>query len=166
MLYSMGLDLDAIIPRSTRIKATLLVALAAIALVFLGHFVWDAQSAITSFVLLLTAIGTPWAVITLMTHYRCKGRYDVQALQVYNIGMQGGSYWHYAGWNVQATIAWAFGAIVGLAAVSTPMYEGPLIVLTDGIDLSFVLSGITAGMVYWGLVKSQSMSIISRESSI
>lgn len=66
MLYSMGLDLDAILPRSTRIRATLIGAVVSTFFVFIGHFIWDAQSAMTSFVLLLTAIGTPWAVITLM----------------------------------------------------------------------------------------------------
>ncbi len=59
MLYSMGLDLDAILPRATRARATLVVAAVATAFVFLGHFASDAQTAMTSFVLLLTAIGTP-----------------------------------------------------------------------------------------------------------
>ncbi len=36
----------------------------------------------TSFVLLLTAIGTPWAVITLIGFVRCGGVYDADALQV------------------------------------------------------------------------------------
>ena len=70
MLYSMGLDLDAILPRATRTRATLVVAVVATGFVFLGHFAWNAQSAMTSFVLLLTAIGTPWAVITMIAHVR------------------------------------------------------------------------------------------------
>lgn len=148
ILYSMGLDLDAIIPRSTRIMATLIVTVAATFFVFLGHFIWDAQSAMTSFVLLLTAIGTPWAVITLIAHYRCNGEYDNEALQIFNRRAHGGIYWFYAGWNIQAATAWLIGAAVGLCAVSTPLYEGPLIVLTSGIDMSFVLSGVTAGVVY------------------
>jgi len=148
MLYSMGLDLDAIIPRSTRITATLIVAAVATIFVFLGHFIWDAQSAMTSFVLLLTAIGTPWAVITLIAHHRCNSEYDKQALQIYNRNERGGIYWFYAGWNIQATTAWIIGAATGLCAVSTPLYEGPLIALTGRVDFSFVLSGITGGSVY------------------
>lgn len=147
-LYSMGLDLDAILPRSTRVGATLMAACAATCLVFLGHFVWDAQSAITSFILLLTAIGTPWAVIILIAHFRCKGIYDQQALQVFNKHTRGGIYWFYAGWNPQAVTAWAFGSMVGLCASSTPMYEGPLTSFSNDMDLSFILSGIAAGAMY------------------
>ena len=43
---------------------------------------------------------------------------------------------------------WIIGAIMGLCAVSTPLYEGPLTVLTHGLDFSFVLSGMTAGASY------------------
>ncbi|MFF8287620.1 cytosine permease [Streptomyces sp. NPDC016309] len=148
MLYSMGLDLDAVVPRAGRATATLVVAAVATAFVFAGHFVWDARSAMTSFVLLLTAIGTPWAVITLMGHVRCGGRYDPDALQVFNRRARGGAYWFRAGWHPRATASWALGAAVGLAAVSTPLYEGPLLALTGGVDVSFVLSGLVGGGAY------------------
>ncbi|MFI8292380.1 cytosine permease [Streptomyces sp. NPDC085614] len=151
MLYSMGLDLDAILPRATRARATLVVAAVATAFVFLGHFASDAQTAMTSFVLLLTAIGTPWAVITLIGHARCDGVYDPEALQVYNRGTRGGAYWYRAGWHPRATVSWAIGAAVGLAGVSTPLYEGPLLDLTGGIDCSFVLSGLAGGALYAAL---------------
>ncbi|MFF8847072.1 cytosine permease [Streptomyces sp. NPDC015127] len=148
MLYSMGLDLDAILPKATRTRATLVVAVVATGFVFAGHFVWDAQSAMTSFVLLLTAIGTPWAVITLTAHVRLGGAYDAEALQVYNRRARGGAYWFRAGWHPRATASWALGAVVGLAAVSTPLYEGPLLALTGGVDCSFILSGLVGGIAY------------------
>ncbi|MFM9366585.1 cytosine permease [Streptomyces sp. Da 82-17] len=151
MLYSMGLDLDAIVPRASRTQATVIVAVVATAFVFLGHFAWDAQSAMTSFVLLLTAIGTPWAVITLVAHRRLGGTYDPEALQVFNRRSRGGIYWFRAGWEPRATAAWAAGAAVGLASVSTPLYEGPLLPLTGGVDCSFVLSGLVGGVVYLAL---------------
>ncbi|MGW2559968.1 cytosine permease [Streptomyces sp. NPDC001514] len=151
MLYSMGLDLDAIVPRASRTQATVIVAVIATGFVFLGHFAWDAQSAMTSFVLLLTAIGTPWAVITLIGHVRCRGAYDADALQVYNRRTRGGIYWFRAGWEPRATVAWALGAVVGLLSVSTPSYEGPLLALTGGVDCSFVLSGVVGAVVYAGL---------------
>ncbi|MEV7419030.1 cytosine permease [Streptomyces sp. NPDC089919] len=148
MLYSMGLDLDAIIPRATRTKATVIAAVVATAFVFVGSFEWNAQAAMTSFVLLLTAIGTPWAVITLIGFVRCKGVYDAEALQVFNRRSRGGVYWYRGGWNLRATAAWALGAGVGLCAVSTTVYEGPLLALTGGVDCSFVLSGVVGGLAY------------------
>ncbi|MFE9257267.1 cytosine permease [Streptomyces sp. NPDC006879] len=155
MLYSMGLDLDAIVPRATRTQATVVAAVVATGFVFLGSFAWDAQSAMTSFVLLLTALGTPWAVITLMGFIRLRGRYDADSLQVFNRRARGGVYWYSAGWNLRATASWAVGAAVGLAAVSTPLYEGPLLALTGGVDCSFVLSGLVGGLLYGALAETQ-----------
>ncbi|RSS83040.1 cytosine permease [Streptomyces sp. WAC06614] len=151
MLYSMGLDLDAIVPRATRSTATLVAAAVATAFVFVGSFEWDVQSAMTSFVLLLTAIGTPWAVITLIGYVRCRGVYDADALQVFNRRSVGGAYWYRAGWNLRATVSWAVGAGVGLLAVTTPFYQGPLLALTGGVDCSFILSGLVGGLVYTAL---------------
>ncbi|MGW0908033.1 cytosine permease [Streptomyces sp. NPDC002853] len=148
MLYSMGLDLDAILPRASRARATYTVAVVATGCVFVGHYAWEAQDAMTSFVLLLTAIGTPWAVITLIGFARCGGVYDAEALQVFNRRSRGGIYWYRAGWNVPATVSWALGAAVGLAAVSLPSYEGPLLSLTGGVDCSFLLSGVVGGVAY------------------
>ncbi|MFG2643541.1 cytosine permease [Streptomyces sp. NPDC048370] len=163
MLYSMGLDLDAILPKATRARATLVVAVVATAFVFLGHFASDAQSAMTSFVLLLTAIGTPWAVITLIGHARCRGEYDPEALQVYNRRARGGAYWYAAGWHPRATLCWALGAGVGLASVSTPLYEGPLLALTGGIDCSFVLSALVGGLLYAALTPSRATAVVRDE---
>ncbi|MGW4272891.1 cytosine permease [Streptomyces seoulensis] len=151
MLYSMGLDLDAILPRASRARATYTVAVVATVCVFAGHYAWNAQSAMTSFVLLLTAIGTPWAVVTLIGFVRCRGRYDADALQVFNRRSRGGIYWYRAGWNVRATASWAVGAAVGLLAVSLPSYQGPLLHLTGGVDCSFLLSGAAGGLVYLAL---------------
>ncbi|MFE0100817.1 cytosine permease [Streptomyces sp. NPDC059009] len=149
MLYSMGLDLDAILPRASRARATYTVAVVATACVFAGHYAWKAQDAMTSFVLLLTAIGTPWAVITLIGFVRCRGRYDEEALQVFNRRARGGSYWFRGGWNISATAAWALGALVGVLSVSLPSYEGPLLAMTGGVDCSFLLSGAVGGAAYW-----------------
>ncbi|MCX5560993.1 cytosine permease [Streptomyces sp. NBC_00038] len=148
MLYSMGLDLDAIVPRASRAQATLSVAVVATVCVFVGHYASSAQDAMTSFVLLLTAVGTPWAVVTLIGFARCRGVYDPDALQVFNRRSRGGIYWYRGGWNVPAVVAWALGAFVGLLAVSLPSYEGPLLSLTGGVDCSFLLSGGVGGLVY------------------
>lgn len=155
MLYSMGLDLDAILPRASRARATYTVAVVATVCVFVGHYAWEAQDAMTSFVLLLTAIGTPWAVITLIGFVRCGGVYDAEALQVFNRRSRGGIYWYRAGWNIPATVSWALGAVVGLAAVSLPSYEGPLLSLTAGVDCSFLLSGVVGGLAYVALERGR-----------
>lgn len=148
LIYSMGLDLDAILPPVSRVQATILTSVASTALVFLGYFVWDAEDAVTAFVLLLTAIGAPWAVITLIGFHRCRGRYDPDALQVYNRRSRGGLYWFTAGWNLRAVAAWAIGSTIGLLSVDTALFRGPLIEWTFGLDLSFALAAATTAAVY------------------
>jgi purine-cytosine permease-like protein len=165
MLYSMGLDLDAILPRASRARATCTVAVVATACVFVGHYASTAQSAMTSFVLLLTAIGTPWAVITLIGFARCRGVYDAEALQVFNRRARGGIYWFRGGWNIPATAAWALGAAVGLLAVSLPSYEGPLLTWTGGVDCSFLLSGLVGGAVYALLTPAHERAATDTEST-
>lgn len=165
MLYSMGLDLDAIVPKATRARATLVAAGVATAFVFIGSFEWDVQSAMTSFVLLLTAIGTPWAVITLIGYARCRGTYDADALQVFNRRSVGGVYWYRAGWHPAATASWAVGAAVGLLAVTTPFYEGPLLAFTGGVDCSFILSGLTGGLAYAALTLRTAAAPAAAESA-
>ncbi|WP_247745896.1 cytosine permease [Streptomyces oryzae] len=161
MLYSMGLDLDAIVPRTTRTKATYTVAGLSTALVYLGHFVWDAQDAMTAFVLLLTAVGAPWAVIVLIGHIRCRGVYDAEALQVLNRRSIGGRYWYTAGWNLRATVAWAIGSCVGLLAVDTPLYTGPLVPRLGGFDLSFLLSSAVTAAAFLAVTAGGRASVFS-----
>lgn len=148
LIYSMGLDLDAIVPAFSRVTATTLVSALSTVLVFLGYFVWNAQNAVTAFVLLLTAVGTPWAVITLLGFARCRGDYDSESLQVYNRRSTGGIYWYTAGWNLRAALAWVIGSAAGLLSVDTALYAGPLLRLTGGIDVSFLVAATVTAVAF------------------
>lgn len=151
-LYSMGLDLDAILPRLTRTQATIAVAVLSTALVMLGKFVWSAETAVTTFVLVLTSLATPWAVITLIGFARTRGRFDEPSLQVFNRRETGGTYWFTHGWNVDAVIAWLAGSVVGVLSNATDTYVGPIADAAGGIDVSFVTSAAVAAVVYLALV--------------
>lgn len=87
--------------------------------------------------------------------------YDPDALQVFNRRAVGGIYWYSAGWNIPATVSWVLGAIVGLLAVSTSVYEGPLLSLTGGVDCSFILSGLTGGIAYLILSRMQPVPAVA-----
>ena len=102
-----------------------MAAVVATAFVFLGHFAWDAQSAMTSFVLLLTAIGTPWAVITLIGYVRCRGRTTRTPCRSSTAARGAASTGTARAGTSRATASWALGAAVGLLAVSTPVVRGP-----------------------------------------
>jgi purine-cytosine permease-like protein len=148
LLYSMGLDLDAIVPKVSRVQSTTVACLVSTVLVFVGYFLWDAADAVTAFVLLMTAAGTPWAVITLIGFRRSRGLYDGDALQVLNRRSRGGAYWYTHGFSIPAVVSWAIGTAVGLLSVDTTIWHGPLIQLTGGIDVSPLLAGLAGGLAY------------------
>lgn len=147
-LYSMGLDLDAILPRLSRMQATVVVTILATLLVFLGKFVWDAEVAVTAFVVFLTSLATPWAAITLIGLLRSRGRFDQPDLQVFNERRTGGRYWYSAGWNPAAVLAWLVGSTVGILSNATDSFTGPIATALGGVDASFLTSGIAAAATY------------------
>jgi purine-cytosine permease-like protein len=151
-LYSMGLDLDAILPRLTRTQSTIAVAVVATALVLLGEFVFSAEAAVTTFVVVLTSLATPWAAVTMIGYLRTGGRFDDPSLQVFNRRETGGAYWFRAGWNIDAVVAWLAGSVVGVLSNSTDSWTGPIAEAAGGIDVSFVTSAVAASVVYLALV--------------
>lgn len=151
-LYSMGLDLDAILPRLTRMQATVVVTVVATALVFLGKFVWDAEVAVTAFVVFLTSLATPWAAITLIGLWRTRGDFDQSDLQVFNQRRTGGRYWYSGGWNPAAVLAWLVGSTVGVLSNATDAFTGPIADAVGGIDASFLTSGLAAAATYLVLI--------------
>ncbi len=152
-LYSTGLDLDAILPRLSRVGSTALMTACCLALVYLGAFAWDAVESVTAFALLLTAVATPWMAVTLVGFAYARGRYVPEDLQVFNDRRSGGVYWFTAGWNPRAVAAWACGSAVGLLCSNTTLYVGPLADVAGGVDLSF-LGGAVAGAVAYVVIRA------------
>ncbi|MGW0657597.1 purine-cytosine permease family protein [Streptodolium elevatio] len=148
VLYGMGLDLDAILPRLSRVASTVLVAATSIGLVFLGKFGWDAEESVTTFVLVLTSLATPWAAITLTGMARTRARFSEPDLQVFNRRRRGGAYWYTAGWNLPATVSWVVGSAVGLLSNSSSSFTGPIADLCSGVDVSFFTSGVAGVVCY------------------
>jgi purine-cytosine permease-like protein len=147
-LYSMGLDLDAILPKLSRSQSTFLVAGFSIILVFLGKFVYDAESSVTNSVLFLTCMATAWFAITIYGYYKAKGKFDKDALQIFNRGTSGGVYWFQNGWNLNAITAWIIGTSLGFLGISTADFQGVISKLINEIDISIPLSAVSALMLY------------------
>jgi len=164
-LYSMGLDLDAILPRLSRAQATVTVAIASTVLVLLGRFVWSAETSVTTFVVVLTSLATPWAVITMIGFVRTRGRFDEPSLQVFNRRETGGRYWYVAGWSPDAVLAWLAGSVVGVLSNSTDSYSGPIAEALGGVDASFLTSALTAGVVYAILVLLRPKAAVQADDS-
>ncbi|MEY4972624.1 MAG: hypothetical protein RL399_581 [Actinomycetota bacterium] len=148
-LYSMGLDMDAILPRLSRLQSTLVVSGIATGLVFLGKFAYDAEAAVTNACLFLTALGTAWIAISLSGYIRMGGQFKKEDLQVFNRRGSGGIYWYQAGWNIRATIAWLAGSICGILGISSVDYTGPIANALGGVDVSIVAPALVGITLYW-----------------
>jgi purine-cytosine permease-like protein len=147
-LYSMGLDMDAILPKLSRLKSTFLVAAISTGLVFIGKFVYDAEVAVTNSVLFLTCLASAWIAISLYGYYRNKGVFDKAALQVFNRRETGGKYWFTGGWNLKATISWIVGSVVGILGISSVDYVGPIAATLGDVDVSVPGAALSALVVY------------------
>ena len=147
-LYSMGLDMDAIIPKLSRLQSTVLVAGISTGLVFIGKFVYDAEAAVTNSVLFLTSLAASWIAISLFGYYKNKGSFDKAALQIFNRRETGGKYWFTGGWNLKATFSWIIGSIIGILGISTVDYVGPIAAALGDVDVSVPGAVISALLIY------------------
>ncbi len=147
-LYSMGLDLDAILPKLSRIQSTIAVALLSTLLVFVGKFLYNLEATVTNLALFLTSLATSWATITLYGNYKSKGVFDQESLQVFNKRKTGGKYWFSSGWNLRAIIPWIIGSLAGILSISSLDYVGPIANYFQAIDLSVPVSGLVGLCLY------------------
>ena len=93
--------------RITRARATVIIAVVGVVLVYLGLLAPTIQGAIGAALLVLAELSAPWAVIVGIDFLKTGGRYDADDLQVFNRGATGGRYWYSGGWHPGAVIAWA-----------------------------------------------------------
>lgn len=146
-IYASGLDLEGLTPRLTRTQTTVITAAVAIALLYIGVFVFDAVESVTAMTVALNAVLTPWVAIIAIGALRTH-RYDPHDLQAFADGRRGGQYWFSGGWNVGAVAAWATGATFGMLTVNTTLYVGPLAEMAGGVDVSTIGSAVLAGVIY------------------
>jgi purine-cytosine permease-like protein len=147
-IYASGLDIESVCPRLSRVHTTVLAAVIAVVLLFVGVFVFDAADSVTTMSVALNAIATPWVVVLVIGFFR-QGRhyYDPVDLQAFAHGGRG-RYWFTRGWNIPAVLSWLAGSVFGVLSVNTDLVAGPLADIAGGIDVSAVGSGLVAALVY------------------
>jgi purine-cytosine permease-like protein len=119
-LYGTGLDFSSVFPRLSRPRATLLIGLIAIALIFVGRFAFSLVSSITTFITLIIVTTTPWMVIMMLGYLTRRGYYRSDDLQVFNRRQVGGAYWFRRGWNPAGMSAWVLSGAAALLTVNSP----------------------------------------------
>lgn len=147
-MYSTGLDLSSILPQVRRVPATIMVGVAAYALVVAGVLIGDLIANLTTLLDLLAVGFACFAVITALGYWNHRGLYDTHALQAFARKEKGGRYWFRNGWNWRATTAFTIGTIAGLLALRTAWYTGPLVDVFGGIGLGFIVSASVGAGLY------------------
>lgn len=97
---------------------------------------------------MLAPFSIPWIVIMVIGHFRRKAYYDVEDLQVFNRRLKGGIYWYWHGMNFRALSVYLVAAGAGLLCSSNSWYVGPGATALGGVDVSFVVGGVVAGVLY------------------
>ncbi|MGF2949536.1 purine-cytosine permease family protein [Microbacterium alcoholitolerans] len=152
-LYGTGLDIASIFPGVRRWKATLVVGLVGVGLVYFGQFVWSVIDLVNDFVMILSFVISPWMLICLIGVARQGWRFDVEDLQVFNDRRRGGRYWYRNGWEPRAVVAWLGGVTFGMLFSPAASFPGPLAGVFGGVDVSVVGSLLTGGAIYLLLLK-------------
>jgi purine-cytosine permease-like protein len=146
--YGTGLDTSAMIPKLSRVQATLVACSLATVLVYVGHFYSSIAVGVGVFVAVLACVTVPWIVMIAMGHWRRRGYYDVDDLQVFNRGLKGGVYWFWHGFNRPAIAVWSLSIAVALLFSSNSWFMGPGAALFGGADIGFLVGGVVAAVLY------------------
>ncbi len=149
-LYGSGIDVSSMLPRLfNRISATITIGGVAIALIFIGRFAFNLTSSISTFATLIGTFSCPWMLIMVLGYITRRGHYLADDLQVFNLGMRGGSYWFFHGWNLRAMCAWIPAALTGLACVNLPgQFVAPLGHIFGELDASVPIALFLGGSLY------------------
>ena len=154
-LYGTGLDMSSMFPRVlSRVRATVLIGLMAIAFIFIGRFAANLVQSVSTFAVLIVTCTSPWCVILIIGLLDRRCFYHADDLQVFTRGQRGGRYWFNDGWNWRAMSAWIPSAALGLCFVNLPgQFVGPFGELFDGIDISLPLTLTLAAVSYLILLR-------------
>lgn len=152
-LYAAGLSANSILWRLPRDAATWLMGALGVAVLYVGAIVLDAVDSISTFVLILLVLVSPWTAIMLTGFAMRRGRYDPDDLYGFARPDRRGRYWFTGGFNPRALGAFVLAVVLGLLFVDNTIYTGPLAGLAGGVDLSCLIPFCTAASLHIALCR-------------
>ncbi|UXM94737.1 cytosine permease [Bartonella sp. HY329] len=127
------------------LRAGLIIVFVAISVMIALWGSADFLSKFKNFVLLLLAMFVPWSAVNLVDYYLIsKEKVDVPALYDAN--------GRYGAYGIPALVSYLIGVIVQIPFFNMAIYEGPLAKLMGGADISWIVSLIVTGVLFyfWG----------------
>jgi purine-cytosine permease-like protein len=148
-LYGTGLDFSSVFPRFSRVQASLFIGAIAFVFILVGRLAFDLIDSVNAFIGAIVICTVPWMVIMTIGYVVRRGHYSAADLQVFNLGMRGGSYWFDSGVNWRGMAAWIPAAVGGLLFANyPPLIEGPFRNAAGGVDISLPVSIGLAAVIY------------------
>lgn len=155
-LYSSGLVLQILGVPLERARTVIIDA----AVITIGSiyatFVSDFTTSLTNFLSLMVIWIAPGVAIYLVDIWLRRNRYDTAALQ----RTDGGPYFYRGGVNPRGLIALVAGIVAGGAFANSIEFQGPLIDVISGGDLSVVVGFVVGGGLYFALVRGRARAAV------
>ncbi len=140
--------------RSARVVIVLAAAIVGtvIAIAGQGNFLNNFEN----FILFLAYFVIPWTAINLADFYLVrKERYNIAA--IFDPDAE------YGRWNWRTIVAYGIGVLIEIPFMSTTFYTGPMVAHLGGADISWMLSLVVAGGLYYLLSRSLIRELQARE---
>src|SRR3954452_2434760 len=152
-VYNCALDVHALFWRISRAQLTFVMSVAGLVVAYVTLIVYNEISSIEAFVTIMIVTCTPWMVIMTVGHLMRHGRYYTLDLHTYAEKGRKGIYWFNGGVDWRPFLAWGIATAFGLLFSETSLFTGPLADNTKNVDVSFMVSAILGGLLYYVLVK-------------
>ena len=117
--------------------------------------VWDFIDAMNTLLQFIVVTVTPLISLYLADMWLRRNKYDGPALEA---AAKGGKYWYTNGYNIAGIVAFLVGFTAAMLTVYTEIYEGPVLGLLGGLDISFEL-GITIPAIIYIIAKRNKLKI-------
>jgi purine-cytosine permease-like protein len=152
-VYNCALDVHALFWRISRAQLTVVMSLIGAIVAWLGLVHYDEFTSIEAFVTIMLVTCTPWMVIMTIGHFMRRGRYYTLDLQAFAMPGKKGAYWFWNGLNPRAFVAWGAATAFGLLFSVQSLFTGPLADNVKSVDISFMVSAVVGGVLYYLLVR-------------
>jgi purine-cytosine permease-like protein len=143
--YSSGLVLQTIGVKLRRSITVIADGIFGVILTLTAVLVWDFIDAMNTLLQFIVVTVAPLISLYLADMWLRRNRYDGPALEA---AAKDGKYWYTNGYNIAGIIAFLVGFTAAMLTVYTEIYEGPILGMLGGLDISFELGIILPAVIY------------------
>lgn len=143
--YSSGLVLQTVGVKLRRSITVIADGIFGVIVTLLAVLVWDFVDAMNTMLQLIVVIVAPLMSLYLADMWLRRNRYDGRSLEAVT---ETGPYWYQNGFNLAGIVSFLAGLAGAMLTVFTDFYQGPVLNVLGGIDISFEVGLILPALIY------------------